>query len=113
MIFGITNLSCGILFILISIPLALRKMPLNSLYGFRIEKALSSDVNWYKINEYGGKQLMKWSFILVGIGVLNFLFPGTKQYNVLQGLLYSVGPVIIVVFVVIFKTVLYSKTIEE
>ena len=112
-IFGITNLSTGILFIMLSIPLAHGKIPMNSFYGFRIQKALSSDENWYKINEYGGKQMLKWSFMLVGIGILNFIFPSTEQYNVFQSLLYSAGPMLICVFVVITKTVLFSKTLEQ
>ena len=56
---------------------------------------------------------MKWSFLLVGIGILNFLFPGTGPYNLFQSLLYAVGPMLICVFVVIFKTLLYAKTLKE
>ena len=111
-LFGITNLSTGILFILISLPLATGKIAMNPLYGFRIKKALSSDDNWYKINEYGGKQLLKWSFVLVGIGILNFVFPRSDPYNVLQNLLYAVGPILICTAISIIKTVLYSKTLE-
>jgi hypothetical protein len=111
-IFGVTNLSSGILFILISLPLVLEKIPMNRLYGFRIEKAFSSEENWFKINHYGGSQLIKWSVFLVGIGMLNFLFPTQQTYNALQNILYAAGPLCICVFVATVKTILYSKTLE-
>ena len=112
-LFGITNLSSGILFILISLPLINEKIPKNPIYGFRIRKALSSDENWYKINAYGGRQLFKWSCLLVGIGILDFLFPNPKPYPPIECALYAVGPMLICIFVTIIKTILFSKTLVD
>jgi hypothetical protein len=110
--YGVTNLSSGILFILISIPLVLEKIPMNRLYGFRVQKAFSSDENWFKINRYGGSQLIKWSVFLVGIGILNFWFPATETYNAVQNFLYAAGPLCICLFVVTVKTLLYARTLD-
>lgn len=46
---GILNISCGVLFILLSIPLVSKKVPMNGFYGFRISKAFESEKNWYKV----------------------------------------------------------------
>ena len=110
--FGITNLSAGILFIVISLPLMTRKIPMNSLYGFRMEKALSSDENWYRINAYGGRQLAFWSLFLVGIGILNLFYDQTDTQNIFEVLLYAAGPTLICVLVTFFKTLIYAKTLD-
>ena len=46
----IPTIFCGILFIVISLPLLLGAIPMNRFYGFRISKAFASDANWYAIN---------------------------------------------------------------
>lgn len=38
-----------------SVPLMLRKVPMNTAYGIRTRKAFVSEENWYRINEYGGR----------------------------------------------------------
>jgi uncharacterized membrane protein len=48
-------LSCAALFALIAIPLILRKIPRNVVYGFRTPKTLSSDEIWYDANAYFGR----------------------------------------------------------
>ena len=112
LILGITNLSCGILFILISIPLALKKIPMNHLYGFRIKKAFSSDENWFKINHYGGRQMILWSIPLIGIGLSYFVYPPKEQFSEMASAFYAAGPMVICATVAIIKTVLYSKTLD-
>lgn len=59
-------LATAILFIALSIPLIMRKIPRNKWYGFRFKKALSSDDVWYKVNRFGG-WLLLWSGILTAI----------------------------------------------
>ena len=111
-IFSMVNIASGLVFILLSIPLITRKIPMNRLYGFRIQKALTSDENWYKINQYGGKQLLYWSILMVAIGVVCFLFPAEVQKNGMSPGLRAVAPMVVCVTVAIVKTVLYSKTLE-
>jgi uncharacterized membrane protein len=72
---GLTNIFAALLIIGISIPLVMRKIPMNHFYGVRFKKSYESDENWYKINHYGGKQLIAWSIPLLIIGAVTFFLP--------------------------------------
>ena len=48
----------GLLLILLSIPLILRKIPPNPWYGFRIRWTLEDPELWYSVNAYTGKWLV-------------------------------------------------------
>jgi hypothetical protein len=69
----IPSVFCGILFIVISLPLLRGSIPMNRFYGFRISKAFASDTNWYAINKYGAKVLILWSIVMIVSGVLFLL----------------------------------------
>ncbi|VGO16832.1 hypothetical protein PDESU_05424 [Pontiella desulfatans] len=69
---GISNIAVGTMFMLLSIPLIQCKVSMNKVYGVRIRKAFESEDLWYKINAYGGRQLMLWSILLVLIGIATF-----------------------------------------
>jgi uncharacterized membrane protein len=47
-----------LLIIVLSIPMILRKVPRNSLYGFRTAYTLSSDEVWYRANKISGTALL-------------------------------------------------------
>ncbi len=72
MIVPIPYVHCGIGIVtaLVSIPLVLRKIPMNGAYGIRIPKAFVSQRNWYEINAYGGKLLIVFGIFLSGFGWL-------------------------------------------
>jgi hypothetical protein len=53
----------GAVTILFCIPLVLRMVKPNRLYGIRVPAAFTSDANWYRINSYGAKCL----FVFGGI----------------------------------------------
>jgi hypothetical protein len=55
----------GVLTILLSIPLSLRIVPVNRVYGIRVPKAMVSPHNWYAINAYGGKLLLGFGLYLL------------------------------------------------
>ena len=77
---GLSNIGVAVLLIAISIPLIQRRVKMNHFYGVRIPKAFESDENWYKINEYGGRQLVLWSCVLALLGVVTFFLPlGTEE----------------------------------
>lgn len=109
--FGITNIAVGILLMLISIPLVKKKVPMNRLYGFRISKAFESQENWYKINRYGGRQLIQWSLLLLIIGILYFIFPVNEARHHTFNTVLAVAPIVICTTIPILKTVLYAKEI--
>jgi hypothetical protein len=106
---GILNISCGVLFLLLSIPLVMKKVPMNSIYGFRISKAFDSEANWYEVNRYGGRQLIQWSILLIIIGTLYFTFPMDSSRSELANALTGVAPIAICPVVAIVKTMLYAK----
>ncbi len=54
----ITILACDVLLAAIAIPLMLRKVPRNFIYGFRTPATLSSDRIWYEANAHFGRRLV-------------------------------------------------------
>ena len=66
----------GTLLTLLSIPLILRKIKPNSLYGFRVKQTLENPEIWYAVNAYAG-----WRLLIVGISTILsavgfYLLPG-------------------------------------
>lgn len=59
----------GALFSALSLPLILRKVPMNTAYGFRLRKAFVSPSNWYALNAFGGKFMFA-----AGLALLAFAF---------------------------------------
>ena len=55
----------GILFILMSKPLILGKIPPNNIFGVRIPPSFESEAAWIQINAFGGKTLRLLGFALV------------------------------------------------
>jgi hypothetical protein len=102
---GLTNISCGVIFIVICIPLLKRKVKMNYWYGFRISKAFQSEEHWFSINAYGARKLITWSIPLVFIGFLCFFIPlsGTSV------LILGGGPVALFTTIAIIQTLLYAK----
>lgn len=110
-LFGVMNIACGIVFILVGIPLAAGKVPMNDLYGFRLSQALVSDERWYAVNRYGGRQLVKWSVPLLGIGVLYFVFPMNEFDGEIRNALLAVAPIILCSGAAVVKTVIFARNL--
>lgn len=108
-ILGLLNITCGVLLILASIPLAMKKIPMNRFFGFRLPKALVSPESWYAVNHYGGRQMIRWSLFLIVIGFLYFTFPMDSANSDLRNILTAAGPIIVCPGVAIVKTMLFSK----
>ena len=94
-ILGISNMVAGLVFIGLSIPLVMRKIPMNHFYGFRLKKSFTSDENCYNINQYGGRQLIFWSIPLLVLGVLTIFFPLPENHWVVT--LIGCAPLIVMV----------------
>ena len=67
----------GILFIAISIPLILDRVPPNSTYGFRTTKTLSDPKIWYAANRIAGHDLLI-AGLVIALGSLAMLFLGQR-----------------------------------
>lgn len=62
----------GLLFFVLSLPLWLRLVPMNSFYGVRLPSTFASDQRWYDVNATFGKHLFIWSLLVVGAGIAGF-----------------------------------------
>ncbi len=59
----------GIVFVIAGIPLILRWVPPNQIYGFRISKKVFRPEVWYPVNAVGGWMLLVLGLVLAGLGV--------------------------------------------
>ncbi len=53
-----TILGVSLVLILVAIPLALRKVAPNVVYGYRTRATLANEAVWYEANAYFGKRLI-------------------------------------------------------
>jgi uncharacterized membrane protein len=76
---GVMFIFAGGMIAALALPLIKRNVKMNALYGIRIPKAFESEEAWYAINEYGGRMLLKSSFVWFVSGAaaiaLPFLLP--------------------------------------
>ena len=62
----------GVLVILVSLPLVLRMVPMNRVYGIRVSKAFASEQNWYQINTWGGALFLALGLFLVAFSYVTW-----------------------------------------
>lgn len=65
---GIALLLAGL-----SVPLILRKIPMNHFYGVRFPQAFKSDKAWYEINAFGGKAMLLSTVPILLVGLYGVL----------------------------------------
>jgi len=63
----------GLLFISMSIPLVLEKVPPNRWYGFRVAKTFSSERIWYSANRVAGYDLLSVGVVIAITAVVTRL----------------------------------------
>src|SRR5678815_1007433 len=95
---GLVIALAGLAVIGISIPLILRRIPMNHFYGVRIPKSFVSDDNWYAINAYGGRSLAIAGAIISVIGLIIRFRPLTGEAAIVVA---AVAPAIILVLSII------------
>jgi hypothetical protein len=94
----IVHVAAGLAISIIAVPLILRKVPMNSVYGVRIAKAFSSAANWYSINAYGGKLLLGYGLFLLVFGIA--ARPFAPDARSIWSLLFVIGPLLAIVPVI-------------
>ena len=79
----------GILFVPIGLPLKLRKIKRNYLYGFKMKYTLEDDEIWYEVNALLGKQMFYqgWAFLVLSVPF--FFFPG-KVFQTIVAMVFLV-----------------------
>ena len=66
----------GLLLSAISVPLILRRIGPNPIYGFRVRQTLEDPEVWYDVNAYAGKGLFLDGLITVIAALVLALVPG-------------------------------------
>lgn len=69
----------GVAFIVIGLPLALKKVKPNWFYGFRISYTLKDEEIWYAVNAQGGKDFIFVGCVLLIIGIVSAFYIGNPQ----------------------------------
>jgi len=109
--FGIINIASALLIIGVSIPLVKHKIKMNHLYGIRIKKSFESEDSWYKINEYGAKQLIIWSIPMILVGFICFFVPIDDSNKDILSFVFGVFPITLCIAVAVIKIYVYAKKI--
>ena len=71
----------ALLMIGLSLPMAMRKVPPNQLYGFRTEKTLSDTKLWYDANQKAGMNLIAAAILALIVWAAVELSAGLPKAN--------------------------------
>ena len=63
----ITVLGCAALFIAVALPLILRKIPPNRVYGFRVPTTLNDPTAWYEANDTFGRWFIAATIVMTAV----------------------------------------------
>jgi hypothetical protein len=66
----------GVLLSAISVPLMLRKIGPNPVYGFRVKQTLENPVVWYEVNAYAARRLLVDGLLIALAAVVLYAVPG-------------------------------------
>jgi len=108
-VFGLINVGSGLLLIAVGIPLILRKVKMNCLYGVRLKKSFESEGNWYAVNAYGGKQIALWAIPIVAAGIACFFIPITDRNKDVMAFVMGIGPIGVCLAIAVSKILVYAK----
>jgi uncharacterized membrane protein len=94
----VTLLACSGLLIVVAIPLVLRKVPRNVVYGFRTRATMANDKIWFEANAHFGRGLIVSSLCAVCVaGVLYAVQPFPPEIFLPVSLLVLAAPTLIAV----------------
>jgi len=79
----VTILICSVVFCLLSLPLILRKVPPNPVYGYRTRATLTDEALWYDANAYFGSRFLVASLVSACIAVALFEWQGLSAQTYL------------------------------
>jgi uncharacterized membrane protein len=65
----------GLLMFSLAIPLILRRVPPNCVYGVRTNASFASNSDWYRINAIGGRYLVATGLVILITGGVGFCLP--------------------------------------
>ena len=99
--------SSGLLLATISIPLILRKIGPNPLYGFRVKRTLEDPAVWYPVNAYAAKRLLVVGLVISASAIVLFFVPGVdlQTYALANG-----GIGLVELFITVIQSFLYLRS---
>jgi uncharacterized membrane protein len=108
-IVAVSNIFCGFITIVLSIPLVLKQVKMNHYYGIRIKKAFESDENWYRLNYYGGKLFMIAGTIMLILGIMGLIIPLSDKTIILM---LALSPALIAILTTL-PIFIYGKNLDN
>jgi len=100
-------LFCGVLFVGISIPLVLEKIPPNHWYGVKLRKTLANKEIWYKANKYSGRDFFVIGCFLVLSAPILFIF--RERFSPFGLCRIFLALVVVPVVIALVRAVLYVR----
>ena len=104
----VTILACDFIFAIITIPLILRKVPRNVVYGFRTRSTLENDFVWYEANAYFGR-LFLISSLISALLIVSLYF--SNLVSVQNFLKASIADLVFPPLVAVLLTLRYIRSI--
>ena len=105
LVIGLFNVLMGVLIIAVAYPLAREKVGMNHLYGVRVRQSFESEEKWYKINRYGGRQLMIWGAIIAALGAVAMFMDLESSWELL--VIFLLVPLLVLIPAA--RSVLYAR----
>jgi uncharacterized membrane protein len=105
----VTILGCDAILAGIAVPLALKKVPRNVVYGFRTPATLSDDRIWYEANAHFGRRLLVASIVGVLAILALFLAPLSPRGFLNASIVVLVAPT----FVATAATLRYVRVLKR
>ena len=102
-------LFAGLLLVGLSIPLILKKIKPNALYGFRVQQTLDDPSIWYAVNAYSGKWLLTAGIATIVAAGGFYLIPGISLDAYALACLGVVGTLLVIGFV---QSLRYMKKVS-
>jgi amino acid permease len=116
LIIGISNICVAIFCIVTSIPLLNGRIKRNRWYGIRIRKAFVSEENWKKVNEYGARAIIRWSVLVLIMGLLLVIASFFISFKPTQNIVWLLIPTLLsVVFILgaLVQTWIWSRHLPD
>jgi len=110
-VLGLTHIGCALLIIGVCVPLVQGRIKMNRWYGVRLRKSFESEENWYKLNAFGGRQLILWSLPLIAAGLLCFFIPFAGRNKDVLALVLGTAPLLVFPAIAIIRIYQYAKTL--
>ena len=94
-----------------SLPLILKKVPMNPAYGIRLPKAFVSQSNWYALNAFGGKLFLGAGLLLMafGLGSRDLAPPPTSPWAPV----FLIAPLAVAIIPIVIALMIFARRLPD